>query len=234
MELNNREIAVMAWMLAIFLFVMVRWPDVRRSLVGVLAVALGPKLAIPLLLFALYFIGVVFVASRVGMWGVPLLKDTLVWFCIAGLALFGKSLQTGKPRFTRRTLLATIALPEIVAFTLGLVSFALIVEFALLPFVTVLALLSAVAALNREHANVKSVVDWALAMIGVTLLGLTLWQLVSDLPGIDWEHVALTFYLPICLTAAALPFVYALGRYAQWEQNRIRDRWRKSKGESVR
>jgi len=222
MELNNREIAVIAWLLAIFLFVMVRWPDVRRSLVGVLAIALGPKLAIPLLLFALYFIGVVFVASRIGMWGVPLLKDTLVWFCIAGLALFGKFLQTGKPRFTRSTLLATIALPEVIAFTLGLVSFALIVELAFLPIVTVLALLSAVAALNKEHQKVKSAVDWTLAIVGVTLLGLTLWQLVSSLPSIDWEHVALTFYLPIWLTAAALPFVYALGKYAQWEQRRIR------------
>lgn len=221
MELTNREIAVTAWLVGGFLFVLT-WRDMRRSVWGIVKVAAGPRLAIPAILYASYVWAVVAVAHLVGIWEFSLLKDTLVWFVVGGLVLFGKFLQTRSPRFLRRTILATIAVPEILGFTLGLVSFPLIVELVMLPVIALVATVGAYAATNAEYSQVRHLMDRALAVAGFLLLGLTFAQLAATWAAVDWHHVALTFYLPIWLTAAALPFVYLLGRYSEWEVARIR------------
>ena len=70
-----------------------------------------------------------------------------------------------------------------------------------------------------------------LQVAGLVLLTITLVQLVGSWSQIDWNEIALRFYLPIWMTAAAIPFVILLGRYSRWEQDRIRSRWlRRNRG----
>jgi hypothetical protein len=96
---------------------------------------------------------------------------------------------------------------------------------ALLPLIALLVMLSTVAGIKQEFRAQKPWYDGALTAIGLAWLVWTVIQVVGGWGQLDWSRFALMFYLPLWLTAAALPFVYALGMYSQWEQARTRKRW---------
>lgn len=108
--LTNREIAVLAWLTFGLVWAMTQ-PKIRISLGRVALAALTPKIAAPVTVFVLYIGGLVFAASRAGIWDPSLTKDTVIWFVVAGLALFGHFLHVTEDRFLRRRILATIAVP---------------------------------------------------------------------------------------------------------------------------
>jgi len=214
--LNNREIAVLAWLAGVFLLSLTR-ASLRRSFAGVLHAALAPKIALTMAAFALYVAGMAWLGSRIGIWNLTLLKDTIIWFVVAGLTLFGGFVGVTGDRFFRRRLLATIAVPTVIEFYLGIVSFPLLVELVLQPFIVVLVVLSTVAAMNREHKPVEVAIRSLQAFIGLAILGWTAVQIALSWETLDKPHLVLTFYLPFWLTAAALVFVYGMGVLSTYE-----------------
>lgn len=218
-DLTNREIAVVAWLLAFSLWALLL-PGVRASLWSALRIAAGPKLAIPLLLFLLYFGAVVAVGAAVGIWNASLVKDTIAWFVVAGFVMFGRFPKVGQPRFIRNTLLATIAVPELIQFFLGTVSFPLFAELVIVPIAALLAGMSVVVRMPEQRAA-KPVVDGMTATFGLGLLAGTLVLLFTGWSSLDHQHLLVAFYLPIWLTAALIPFVLALGVISAYEQTFI-------------
>jgi hypothetical protein len=216
MVITDREISIGVWILVALAWMLTQ-PSIRKSLLAVVTAVAGPKLLIPLLLFTAYVAVLVLALSLVGIWNSALLKDTLVWFVVAGLVLFGKFMRTTEERFFRRAVLATIAVPELIQFVVGTVSFPLPVEFVLQPFIVLLVLLSAVAALQEQHRQVKTIVDWAIGCLGVVILGGTAIQIVLSWDQLASQNLVLDFYLPIVLTIGCMPFIYALGIYARYE-----------------
>lgn len=216
-ELTNREIAVLAWLMGFGLWVLTM-SGVRHSLLGVLRAVAHPKLAIPLVLFLGYFGLAVAAGAAVGVWRVSLLTDTVAWFTVAGLVTFGRFSEVGQPRFMRDTLLATIAIPEIVQFVFGTVTFSLIVELAIIPIAFMLGGLAVVVERMPEHRSARPVVGSLSATFGLALLGGTTVQLVTTWSSLDYRELILSFYLPIWLTVASIPFVFGLAVYSAYEQ----------------
>ena len=85
--LNNREWATLIWAAGIFLPLIVR-KEVRSSVRGILRTLLSPQLLIPLLIMVGYVVGEVWLGYKAGFWRSDLVKDTIVWFMVAALALF--------------------------------------------------------------------------------------------------------------------------------------------------
>jgi hypothetical protein len=224
MELTNREIAAVTWLIAFSGWVLARG-GIARSVWHVLVAAAHPRLAIPFLAYLGYLLAVVVLAEAVGFWTPVLMKDSAIWIVVGGIPLFAKFTRVGQPRMTRGILWQTIAAPEVIAFVFGLVSFPILIELALLPTLTIVGVLAAFAATRSEYAKVGSVMNGTLQVAGLVLLTITLVQLVGSWSQLDWKEIALRFYLPIWMTAAAIPFVTLLGRYSRWEQDRIRSRW---------
>lgn len=221
MELTNREIAAAAWLIALLLFALT-YAGIRLGLWRVVVAAAAPRLVIPALLYLAYLVAVLAVSSRAGLWDASLLGDVVIWLVVGALPLFGTFVRIEQPRFIRRTLLAAVTAPGVIAFVLELVDIPLIVALILLPTTSVLAMLSVVAGTKPEFSPVARLSRAALGMIGIGSLLWTAYRLVVGWGQVDWHHVTLTFYLPLWLTAAAIPLVYALGIYSRWEQQRLR------------
>lgn len=224
MELTNREVAAVAWLIAFSGYLLVRG-GIARSIWRVLVAAASPRVAIPLMAYLGYLLAVVVLAKTVGLWTPILLKDTTIWITVGGIPLFAKFTRVGQPRMIRGAFRQTIAAPEVIAFVFGLVSFPILVELALLPTLTFVGVMAAFAATRSEYGKVGSVMNGTLQVAGLALFTITLVQLAGSWAQLDWNEVVLRFYLPIWMTAAAIPFVILLGRYSKWEQNRIRIRW---------
>jgi len=140
----------------------------------------------------------------------------------AGLALFARFIRVGEPGLFRRTFLASIAVPELVGFLLGIVSFPLWIELLLLPTVVLFAVLATYASSVPEAAIVTSLSNGTLSAIGLVMVAGTAVQIVFSLDTIDWHHQLLAFYLPLWLTAWSMPFVFLLGVYSRYEQAFVR------------
>ncbi|HEV8053991.1 MAG: hypothetical protein H0X16_06805 [Chloroflexi bacterium] len=218
---TNRDIAVAVWFSVAAVFAATR-PGLREGVAGILRGLWGP-LGAMLVLYGCYVAAVVAVAARVGVWNVGLGKETVAWFFVPGLALlFSFSRASRERAYLARRVLSVIGLTAIIEFYVGLAVFPLVVELVLLPVVVVLSVFSAAAGFNPETRIVKVVADRLIAVVGLAVLFGTAVVLVGQWESLDKTQLARTFALPIWLTLAAAPFVYAFSLYANYEEHFIR------------
>jgi hypothetical protein len=216
--LNNREWATLIWAAGIFLPLIVR-KEVRSSVRGILRTLLSPQLLIPLLIMVGYVVGEVWLGYKAGFWQSDLVKDTIVWFMVAALALFfGSSQASEQPHFFRRRLVATVSIPVFIEFFANLFVLNLIAELALQPFLILLALFIATAEGDERLRGWRTPLNVLLALIGVSLLAYSVRQLVIVWSAVDKPATALQFALPIWLTIGLLPYIYALSLYSNYQK----------------
>jgi hypothetical protein len=216
MDLSNRVVAVLIWLAAFAAFVLGR-RDTRESVVGVLR-ALWGKLAVLFVAYAIYVAVVVTIAHSLGAWNVGLLKETIAWFLIPGLVLlFGFTKAYEGRGYYGRTLVRVIGLTALVEFYVNLAAFPLWAELLLLPLVVLLGALSVVAGLKPETLIAKRFVDRVLAFVGLVIIVGTAAYVVREWQNMDKGDLALSFALPIWLTAASLPFIFLFSLYANYE-----------------
>ena len=100
-------------------------------------------------------------------------------------------------------------------------SFSLLTELMLVPFMTFIGLIIAVAGSNEEHASVKVLFEWIAFAVVLTFL----WQTIGSI----WEQpksffTTLTgrnFLLPGLLSVGSIPFLYACYCFSHIELARI-------------
>ena len=216
MELTNRDVAFLIWLGIAAALVLVR-PGGRKAIGGIFR-ALRGKVALILVLFATYISALVVVAYLLGFWNTDLLKETVAWFLVPGMVLlFGFTKAYEGRAYYGRTLLQVIGLTAIVEFYVNLAAFPLWAELALLPAVVFLGALSAVAGLKPGTQAAKRFVDGLAAVLGLVILVGTAVYVIREWNGLDEAQLAMSFALPVWLTAATLPFIFGFSLLANYE-----------------
>lgn len=215
--INNRELALLIW-LGVVLAGLLLARDLRSSLFGVVQAALHPILVVLVLLMAGWVAGLIVIAAGIGWWEVELATDTVVWFVGTALVLmFGVAEAVGKERFLSQSILRAVKVTVFVEVFVNLYVFSLPVELVLLPVVTVLLMLSAVAGSEQRFASVKLLVDTVVALVGFSLLAYVVGQIITDWQDFDKSGALRKFALPVWLTAGIVPLVYLFGIYVAYD-----------------
>lgn len=157
---------------------------------------------------------VAFGANRLGLWDTTLTKDTAIWFIGTAFVLLLNIQRVGDSGFFRRTARLALAATIFIGFFLNLFVLSFALELILVPFITLLALLSLVAGREERFASVKSFVDSLLGILGVGLICYVAWRVVTDWDSIDKAESVRQLVLPIWLTLAILPYVFLVGLWA--------------------
>jgi hypothetical protein len=215
--MNNRELAILVWLLALLVWALTK-PEIRASLMGVLASALHPKIVGPLLGLAVYVVSVCVLAAGVGFWTASLIKETIIWFAISGLILFGNftKVMQGRALLTRKALLALLA-AVLVEFYMNLVVMPLWAELILQPFIAVLMMTLVVAERKPEFESAKKVLNGLLGVIGWGMVVFVTAQIISRWDEIAGVESLRELALPIWLTMAVVPIVYLIAAMAAYE-----------------
>lgn len=217
MTLTTREAATAFWLAALVLLVLWKGGDARRSFARALATLLGPKLLVPLVLYAVWMSAVVWFAAQVGLWTQPMLKDTLFW-TVPGLALWvGAADASSKPGYLRGRLRAAVALSIFIGYYVNLATFDVIIEIVLQFVVFVFVAIRAFGEHQKDLRSGKVVADRLLTVIGLVLLVYAAFLAVSNWAATDQVQALRDLAHPVWLTVGALPFVYALSLYATYE-----------------
>lgn len=214
---NNREIATFVCLLG-FLAFCLRSEDVRTSFANVLRHLLSFKLLTPVFLLAIYIFGLVVLLNRLNLWNVSLLKDTLFWFFTAGMLTIYKYVSAREGRVpVGGMLLDNVKLVVILEFLMNTYTFSLLTEFIIAPIVTLIAMLYGYTETRKEDRDVAKILAGALSLYGFVLIAHALYSAVKDYQNLGTLDTAISFQLPILLSASIVPPVYVMAVFANYE-----------------
>ena len=218
--MTNRELAALIILIFLIAFVLTR-PDrdgVLRSVKGLLMSFTKPSILVPLLLYVGWISAVVAGASRLGLWDLGLLKATILWLLVSGLALvldLNDAIQ--KPGFFRGALLKSLGVATVVEFATAFKSFPLWIEIPGQALAVMFAMVGVYAERDPQHAPVRKLAKGYLVVFGVSALIWSAPQLVGNWSTLDQGTVIRDFLLPIWLTPSALLFVYGFAVVAAYQ-----------------
>lgn len=217
-QLNTREIAVLVWS-GVLLAGVLTIPGVRQSVGGIFQSLIDRKIVTLLLFVAACFVALIAVLRWIGYWRSDLVKDTIVWFFLAGLALVFYAVTSNHLEpLLRRVLRDSLGLLVLFEFVSSAYTFSLPWELVLIPAVSLVTIFDAVAETDVKYASVKRLTGWALAAFAFFMLGSVIWHLVNDFSRIDNPGAVRAMLLPVVLSVGFLPAASLLGAYSTYEQ----------------
>lgn len=232
--IDAREWALVTW-LGVGLVILVAWPETRRSLRSILTTTAFRIWAV-LSILAAWIGGSVYGASEIGLWDSELLGETVFWAVGTGLVLmYGVTQDLTSREHVQKVVLGVLGVAVITEFFVNLYVFPYLVELVALPFILLLAMLSAVAGTKDEYRLAKRLFDFLLSLVGLGLVAYATYQIADGWNQINWMGTLRAFALPIWLTFALIPFLYVLRVYVAYdyaftlgahEAKGFRARWR--------
>lgn len=217
-SISNREMASAIWLAVFVAFVLIN-RSTRDRLGAVIEALFKPALLIPLGIAALYATAEILLLSYMAWWSVENLKTTILWLVtFAFVAMFEvatvKDRKAGLGKITAEILSVAV----LVTFIAELYSFPLIVELIALPFFAIIGLMAEVAKHKPEHAPVAKFMGFLSGLIGFSYVGFSLWKSVElwrdTFTWANW----LELVIPIILSVAFLPFLYAWRTYVAYNE----------------
>jgi hypothetical protein len=228
--LDSREKALLIWAGVVVTYgASKNWHAVASSGKLTLRAALRWKL---LLLFgtaAVYCAGVAFLAARMGVWHTTAAKETAYWFFTGGLVLADYAVTRANAldaSFYRWLFGQAVRFTILVEFLINLYIFPFVIELAVVPIVLVLVLSQVAAASEAALAPVRKPIEWTLVAIIAFLLGSATVRAAFDPSSFFTRENVETFIVTPAFTIAFVPFVAVWAVISQWEQARLRLRFR--------
>lgn len=215
---SSREIASMVWLIIFFIFIFIQ-PKARDSAFKILQIGTTKHIVIPLVMIMFYSSLWVIVASNYSFWEWRYLKDVIFWVTFNGIPIcFGAIINKDDNHYFANILKNNLRFIIIVEFLLSTFTFNISIELILMPCITFLVLLDTFTPTTVEHVMLKKLTSFVIAIIGFTVLGLTLRKVFvnyDDLINID---LLVTFYIPIVLSILFIPISYGYAVYSKYQE----------------
>lgn len=221
---STRELAVIAWSIAIvaFLLTKIDLKRFRKQLFALLQAFLKWKVLFVAGLLICYVTGEIYLLSVANIWSINNLKDTVFWFFGVGFVMLFDVSKAGEEGFFQNKLRSTLQAVIILEFIIGKYTFALLVELILVPIATLITLLHVVADTNTKYQKIGKAFYWMLALMGFILLGYSLTAFVQTFHLSEAREMLKELLLSVLLTIGLLPLVYMLGLLFVYEELFVR------------
>jgi hypothetical protein len=221
--LTTREMAIAVWA-TLALAVAMSKKGIRGSLARIIRTAVNWKFVVPAVTMAAYTAIVVTGLAKVGLWTSDLVKDTVLWYLFAGIALLfsGLTRDSEKRGFWRRLLLGQITATLLVEWLVNNYTFPFLVEFLLVPVAFLLGGIGAVAQSRPDAAVMKKFTSWTLGLLGFFALAFSIKEVIAHIRAGEATSVFRSIALTPLLSVAIVPLAYALGIVSACENLLIR------------
>lgn len=216
--LNERQIALLLWA-GIILVAALALPSGRKGLADVARVFVSRKIWPLFAMLALWTLGLVFVGQRLGIWTDDLAANTWFWFLTtAAVLLVHFTKASGESDFFKKTTQETLGITLLVGFLSDRYVMSVAVEFVGLGAVAALACGSVLAAVRQgDSATTRKVFDGCLSLVGLTILALAVFSLVTNWSNEEAPDLGRQLLMPAWMTLGVLPYIYAVALYAAYE-----------------
>jgi hypothetical protein len=217
-QLSNREIATLIW-IGLFLTWTLAMPKFRQPLGRVIGAFFQPVILRVVAMAALYIMGTVGLLKWRGIWTSDFIYSTLNWaITFALVTMFEAHKLASDNRRIGKIIRDVMSVTAVLIFIIELHSFSLVVELIALPVLTVITLMHELAKMKEEHAAAEKLLGAILAIVGLSYLGISLWQTWVGSEEINGLNTLRAFIIPILLSLLFLPFLFGLGVYMAYER----------------
>lgn len=225
---NNREIATIVWAIALLVWVLIKQPTFYKSILGLLgSVVRMWKYFLPMLVYVALSI---FILHKLCLWDTSLMKVTIFWFFGWAVVMFVNSMKIGRENgYLKKIIFDMVGLAIFISFISNFYSFSLWFELLLVPFVGLLAGMSALAGFDKKYDLVGKFTNGTLIGIGLIVFIVSLYKTVVHFNDFATVGTLQEFTIPILLSLMFIPFAYAFSLYGRWEQERVRANFLKKK-----
>jgi hypothetical protein len=212
---NNREIALLLWIIAISLVVLIS--KLRTSLFPLIKLLVKPMFLIIFSLIGAYLSGIILLFKSLDIWQIGNLKDVLFWLFSIGLILVFKVNDAKSNKYFKDIFYSAIKWTIILEFVISLHSFSLLIEIIILPVLVFLAGTQAVAEMDEKHKIVSKFLQNVIAIFGLSIFTYSLYKTIVNFSDVLTFQNLITFLLPSAITILFIPFVYFLSLYVIYE-----------------
>lgn len=219
---NTREKAVIIWLL-IFLVWVLSQKNIRSSLCSVIKALFQRKILVLIMAMLFYTSLTVFILSKIGIWEVSLIKDTIIWvFGSAFVLLMNLNKATQDEHHFKKIFFDNLKLILIIEFIINLYAFSLWIELILVPVLFVIIAMSAFVEMKKEYMSVKKVIDFILSAFIILLIVFALVKILGDYQAFASPENLRVFTLPPLLTFSYIPFLYLFALVIAYENLFVR------------
>jgi len=219
---NNREIATAIWLTLFAVWILTK-SNVRTSITGVFRAFLNWKILLCVAAMMLYTIAIVAALYAIGFWQLPMIKDTVLWFCFTAFSMVMRfSTSRENDNIMRTVFTDSVKLVIFLEFLIGTYVLSLPVELVFVPFVTIVMMLDAVAKLDEKYADVTKSTTFLLGVIGFAIFGFAVSHAIGDFRDLETMNTVRTIAFPPLMSIAFIPFIYVLVVIVTYESLFIR------------
>jgi len=219
---NNREIAFAIWLLVAFIFVLTK-SDIRKSLTDVVKYFFKIKIQIFITITIAYTAVIVTILYLLNLWGISLLKDTIIWFCFSGIVMCLNMVTSSKQEnLFKKIIKNNIKIVIMIEFLVNTYTFSFVVELFFIPFITFIAILDAVAQTDNKYNSVSKLINGLQFIIGVSILIYVIIHAISDYSNLGSFDTFRSILLAPLLTISFLPLIYFMLVFSAYEKLFIR------------
>lgn len=212
---NNREIALLLWLIVIVLAVLLS--KLRKSFVTIFQILTRRMFLIIFSLIGAYLVGIIILFKNLDVWQISNLKDVIFWLFTVGFILVFKINDANSNAYFKSIFLSAIKWTIVLEFVVNLYNFSLFTEIIILPILVFLILTQTFAEMYEEHKVVSTFLQNFIAIIGLSIFSYSLYKTIVNFEDVLTFQNLVSFLLPSAITILFIPFVYFLALYSTYD-----------------
>jgi len=214
---STREIATGTWLI-IFVFFVFVYPKTRKPAIQFARIACSKQLLFPFIVMLVYALILVRLFTLLPIWKTIYMKDIIIWVLFIGVPLcFQAVSEDADSTYFKNMLLSNLKLAILVEYLISSFTFSLIAELILLPVLSLLFMLDAVASTDDKYMPTKKVLSSLLGIIGLVILVCTLKNAIDAYADLGIADLLISFFIPIVFSVLYIPIAYSFAIYAKYQ-----------------
>jgi hypothetical protein len=214
-QFNGREQAAAIWLLVALVAALFN-KGIRGAILAFVRSLFARRLIWIYTSATLWFVAIVVVLEKTGMWNSLLIKDTVMWFVGTAFVLIF-NVNNAKEHFFRDAVVDNLKLTALLEFVSNIYSFNVWIELPLTLVIFSFSMVGEVASKKPEYVPVKRLIEGVLSFIGWAMLAFVVYKSISNFSELATWDTARSLVLPLILTIAFIPYVYALALQLAYE-----------------
>lgn len=232
--LSTREWATLIWG-CIFMLYLLGHKEIRKSFWNVIVAFFDKKLRILWEIILLYVLTITMVFCYLPIWENIYIKDIIIWFLFSGLIYCMNAVSSeADETYIKKILKDNLKFTMILEYFMSTFTFNIWIELAIIPVITIITVMNAIAEGKEEYKSVHKLLDSVLVIAGFWLFYETIMVGINEYKQLNVINTLVSFMIPIVYLILIIPLEYLLELYSKYEVLFLRMTFKEEKDKKIR
>lgn len=207
---DNREKAILFWLFLLLIFLIWKKAFSKNSFINLLKAFTQKSIITSLLFLFIYVTTIIYLFYKLSIWEFSYFSTTIVWFIGIFFIFF---LNIGEVRdfnFFKKAIKDNFRFFVFIEFLINLYVLNFFLELLLIPIIVFISATLGFSSTNPKYKSVEKLLTQVQGIIGLLLLGFTLFSIFSNINNFFTIYNLKEFLIPIIFTILIIPFFYSL------------------------